>query len=372
MSHASLLVITDEKPSEQALAPLLQPWHEFECTGDDDQYVQDIDKTEEYRKNWLEHTSTMVRVEDGLLVDAYEDRFYRDPTPEETATIRPSGMGFGHGVSWASKDWGDGRGYRAKIRYVPEGCNEVKVPTAQLETFSQFIESWDGLKPVKRGEKPDFAEEHKYGYMLLGPDGNVLKAVRRTNPNKKWDWWTIGGRYSSRLIPKGNPSARLDICRRGDLDLDAMKEYQVAKRQEWAQGCVKKAEATMADLDIACRVKHHIDAAWQALPEPRPRGQEFHAWVEAGGGDWPIYAKLSRPNWELPEPAPNQSVFDWIEAAPPLTAWAVMMDNQWFEKGKMGWWGMSSDDKANWEDHFSDLFALICEDQWLAVVDYHI
>jgi hypothetical protein len=30
----------------------LQPFHEFECTGENDQYVQDIDKTEEARKNY--------------------------------------------------------------------------------------------------------------------------------------------------------------------------------------------------------------------------------------------------------------------------------------------------------------------------------
>lgn len=108
------------------------------------------------------------------------------------------------------------------------------------------------------------------------------------------------------------------------------------------------------------------------LPEPKPRGQEYSAWLEAQGGDHPVLAAFNRACFDLPEPASNQSLAEWIEAAPPISSWAVVMDGQWFEKGAMGWFGMSSDNKANWEDHFNDLFGLIRDDQWVAVVDCHI
>ena len=52
MSHFSVVVITSHKPDEDVLAPILQPWHEFECTGIDDQYVQDVDILEEARMEY--------------------------------------------------------------------------------------------------------------------------------------------------------------------------------------------------------------------------------------------------------------------------------------------------------------------------------
>jgi hypothetical protein len=45
MSHFVVLVI-GEDPTAQ-----LAPFHEFECTGQDDQFVQTLDRTEEVRKD---------------------------------------------------------------------------------------------------------------------------------------------------------------------------------------------------------------------------------------------------------------------------------------------------------------------------------
>lgn len=373
MSHASCLVITDNPPTDALLNRVLQPWHEFKCTGVDDQYVKDVDETAEARSTFDADTSRMVRVEDGLLVSAYDDRFYRDPTDEERAKIGSlAGTGFSGGISFISGDWKDGRGYRTKVHDVPEGCNEVTVPTPTVQTFRDFVTNYYGYELVRHGEKPDLNATHKYGYALLDPDGAIVKVVNRTNPNKKWDWWVVGGRYSERLIPTGDRRARLNSCRRDQIDLDAMRELQVAHRQEWAQECCDKAKLTMIDLDAACRGYHPAHATWLELSEPKPRGQEYYAWLEARGGDSAILAAFNRACWEIPTPGANQSIFDWIEAAPALTSWAVVMDDQWFEKGKMGWWGTSSGDQGDWDEKFDDLFGLVRPEQWLTVVDYHI
>lgn len=55
MSHFSVMVIGPN--IEQQLAP----YHEFECTGTDDQYVQDIDETAEQLEAFKEATKTKVR-----------------------------------------------------------------------------------------------------------------------------------------------------------------------------------------------------------------------------------------------------------------------------------------------------------------------
>lgn len=49
MSHFSVMVRVPAKTPasyiEKAVAKMLQPFHEFECTGVDDEYVQNIDET---------------------------------------------------------------------------------------------------------------------------------------------------------------------------------------------------------------------------------------------------------------------------------------------------------------------------------------
>src|SRR5690606_18805090 len=120
MSHFSLLVVTEKEPTQDLLAARLQPFHEFECTGVDDQYVENVDRTAEARAAFDRETSQMLRAPDGSLHRPYEDRFYRDPTPEEAPKVG-LGTGFGSGLVWTSKDWGDGRGYRAKVQFIPDG-----------------------------------------------------------------------------------------------------------------------------------------------------------------------------------------------------------------------------------------------------------
>ncbi len=88
MSHFAVLVIGEN--AEQQLAP----YHEFECTGVNDQYIQDLDVTQEYRDRFDEAVQRMVRLADGTEISAYDDQCYREPTPEEQKIIGPfSGTG---------------------------------------------------------------------------------------------------------------------------------------------------------------------------------------------------------------------------------------------------------------------------------------
>jgi len=141
MSHFTVAVITPEQPSDDALAAILQPWHEYECTGVDDQYVIDVDVTDEMRADFE--------------------------------------------------------------KYGKEG-----------QTFEDFVPYWSSAEV--RG------------------DG---RCYRYTNPNAKWDWWSIGGRWTGLLKIKAGASGVLghqawcadpaeeghaDQARIADIDLHAM------------------------------------------------------------------------------------------------------------------------------------------------------
>lgn len=47
MSHFTVAVFTNENKSVEEL---LAPFHEFECTGINDEYVQDVDITEDVKQ----------------------------------------------------------------------------------------------------------------------------------------------------------------------------------------------------------------------------------------------------------------------------------------------------------------------------------
>ena len=70
MSHFTVLVIGDE-PEVQ-----LQPYHEFECTGTSDQYVQNVNKTDEAREEYEASTTNLVRLSDGREISKYDSQFY--------------------------------------------------------------------------------------------------------------------------------------------------------------------------------------------------------------------------------------------------------------------------------------------------------
>lgn len=204
MSHFAVLVIGEDVEGQ------LAPYHEFECTGQNDEFVQDLNITEEARKEFEGDTTDRLRCPEGVLHYPYEDRFYRDPTPEEVKTIGPfAGSGGGGGIMWASKDWGDGLGYRTKVYERPAGFEAVGIPTRELKTFAEFVADYHGYSAVAFGATPDIEGPHKYGYYRTDSDGAVVEVVNRTNPNAKWDWYVTGGRWTGFWILKHGASGEV-------------------------------------------------------------------------------------------------------------------------------------------------------------------
>ena len=352
MSHFSVLVFTKGCPSQEQLSDILMPWHEFECTGHDNQYVQDIDKTDEAREEY-----------------------------------------------------------------------ESRVPTKDHETFAEWAHGWYGSPIIKQGET--VGEDCKYGYILTNGDGDVLKIIDRTNPNAKWDWWQIGGRYANKFSMKNplddprnwetctlcggtgkrtddignaqrmiNPEYGCNGCegtgksekwpsrwvtegdqvRLVDLDYDGLKEKAVKQREDWVRDIIKKSECTREDVALACALDRKAHAEWLTLAEPKPRGPEYTKWLEAKGGDYPTLVNVKRRVWDLPTIAEGQTLDAWVKAAPPITAFAVVKDGKWYDRGDMGWWGCVSNEKDEheWEREVAKLMSVYESDDWVTCVDCHI
>lgn len=388
MSHFSVLVVSDEFPSSEVLTKLLQPYHEFECTGIDDQYVQDIDITHEAKEDYEKGTQRKLRDSEGGLHCPYEETYYRDPTEEEAKLIG-FGSGWGNGIAWQSKDWGDGKGYRAKVQYIPDDLEEVELPNSECVSFDDWLKGYYGYithdtNDLDKAEGVKWTESDKYGYALT--DGEAYRVIKRTNPNKKWDYWRVGGRYTGLLQAKNwleavqsEPSYEWkyekdfpvgkDVCQVCNLDFDAMKQKSIKKRQKWADECCEKAAVNIGDLNIALLQNCTASKEWQAL-EDKPQGEDYYHWLRQNG--YGLLAIVEKNNWEIPDVKLGQSIYEWIADAPALSTFAVLKDGVWYERGQMGWWAVVHNEDDEWDSKFDELIKSLKPEQWLTVVDCHV
>jgi hypothetical protein len=205
MSHFTVLVVGEDV--EKALAP----FHEFECTGEDYEYIQEVDQTEEARKEFAKDTTTRYKDPDGNLHNPFtpagnwDNKFWRELTPEEEARYGGKGGFFQDhddnpehgGLRLYSCDWHDGKPYHTKAFAWPsDGWSEIEVLKSTVETFAEFCADYYCHDIVPFGTEPDFVDDHKYGYTLVDENGEVTATIDRTNPNAKWDWYQVGGRWN--------------------------------------------------------------------------------------------------------------------------------------------------------------------------------
>lgn len=321
MSHFSVLVVTDDT-GEDALRKALQPWHEYECTGVDDEYVVDVDVTDKLMKEW-NATAKAIRLADGTIKDRYDEAFWVKVLGESVFDSK--------------------REFR-----LPEGAVEIELPRSELaaaegKTRAAFAEEYGGWKER---------------------DGRFYD---RTNPNKKWDWWVVGGRYSGRLTLKNGTT--VDHARWGDLDF-SHREKTLIERGEKLWAIYAEAVGDFAELPKPWpefwRVfgDRNIEAAREAyntlpvIARILERRRELDIWiddpVEEFGTDRDAYLKKC--------------------AAYARSTYAIVKDGTWNERGEMGWFGMSYNEKSitDWAEAYEKITASIRPDQFVTMVDCHI
>ena len=393
MSHFSVLVVGPDPEGQ------LQPYHEFECTGEDDEYVQSIDVTAKDRKDYEGHTEERYMSPEGELHSPLDDQFFNDPSEEEVRKVLPFGSGWSGGKFWMSKDWGDGRGYRPRFKSIPEGWKSVRLKAEEMQSFADFINDWRGAPTVKAGNQPDLEGIHKYGYVLLDEAGEVLKSVDRTNPNKKWDWYQVGGRYNGRYRLKSTVVAELEAAgqsRVGRPGIQKMDEDYEHPGVDRADVCLKRevdVDGMMADARaeafVAWTTHHELVAGLPAI-ELFSEVEERLGWREDGSGpsiEAVREAYHAQPGIKRVKESKFLISDDYLAnmrlpleeyqeqcARNALTTFAYIKDGEWHERGDMGWWGIVTDEKSreSWADEFWQMWSLLPDDALLTVVDCHI
>lgn len=281
MSHFNVLVIGNNP--EKALAP----YHEFECTGINDAYIQEVDISEEIRGD-IEGQGS---IEEAVIYNLGDDSIVSDES------------------------------------------------------------------------ELDLNDQHKFGYAVVR-NGELIKAVRRTNPNKKWDWYVLGGRWDGFFLHKNG--MRVNVLRKDELDfagmvsdkaIQAKREYEsfssAISGHEFPRTWSSVREEFNNDGIEKAREFYHAQPALKAL---RDRGIDriFGCVVEYFGN--------------------NEQDFVIRQANSVLSAYSIIHENTWIAKGEMGWFGMSDDNltQEEWNDKVSELITSLSDDTLLSLFDCHI
>jgi hypothetical protein len=287
MSHFSVIVIGNDIEQQ------LQPYHEFECTGDNDQYVIDVDKTEEVQEQ-----------------------------------IAQSGL--------------------------QEGLQYFGLDDKQVSDESEV----------------DREGAHKYGHAVVR-DGKLIKAVDRTNPNAKWDYWIVGGRWTKYFIL--SDGTEVDQAIRGEIDFQAMRQFEADR----ARARYLKFHSIVGDVPRP-KTFDAIQKHYMVNGQVDRESACNEYWSQPATKAIQAYRSDHEFSWMSTDEM--QRMFDGIEVyvdaarRSAISPYAIVKDGRWFAKGEMGWFGCSADkgEQADWDREVDALLDALPSDTLLTIVDCHI
>lgn len=322
MSHFSVIVIGDVNDIDAQMAPYAE--QDFE-----EQYGVFNDTEDENLEEYQNKDVDIVVLSDGSLFSKYDHKFRHFDSQ------------------------------RLSSDYVyPEDSVIRKGKFSELyPTFEDYMSDWHGMK--SRDE-----ETGRYGYWH--------------NPNAKWDWYSIGGRWTGYFKPKdgtegdlGRPGAFgnkpldgwVDSLRLCDIDFDAMKAHAVKEANE----AYDKLEAVLKGRPLpswnVIREKHgeNIDLARAEYHGMKVVQELNDAQIWAMGD---LVEVFGHSREEYVERCKNRVAVPY----------AVVKDGQWYEKGRMGWFGVSHGDmnEDDWNKQFWNMLGTLDPETTLTLVDCHI
>ena len=337
MSHFTVAVFTDDAEAkgqdiESQVSEALAPFQENNMCDCPSEYLAFEDCTDEVKESWEDDMDTFYKIGDLCLTafDARQadvkDTFFREVSQEEYDAAEVDGHG--KHTTWR------GLGSDQLYFILQPGVEVIEKSTSdRFEDMDDFANRYHGYSK----------HEDKYGYW--------------ENPNAKWDWWSIGGRWQG--ILRAKPDAK-GVTVSGDLGL-------MTERNEDA---LKVSSCLIADLDTAGMVKDEQEQRRETWRQRWPVLEK--ALTEAADND-EREALIKRNSWWYNDEA-NED--EYAASARPFGTYALLYDGQWGQKGEMGWWCISTDEisEDDWQAQFDTVLkeAAKTPTMRVTIVDCHI
>lgn len=336
MSHYSVCVVI---PQDRVMAPvgfrsidaclesILAPFNEQPET---DQYLEFVDRTEDARKDYEKDTIDLIEFPDGSYCSVHDGRFTNRFTVSE---------GIIYELIRTEKNV---EKVRSPETYTMKLLTEH--PIAQWYTFEEYCQEYRSYVKNAAGQ---------WGY--------------KTNPNAKWDWYSIGGRFRGEfLVNEDNEECLLAV-------VDDMDELNLP------EGCELANAARKRDICWDKAKQLRIKAAEESY------AQHVKAFETGDTSELGFFAKISDEGihgWgtmryikgeTLEEFKARKGVSDSDQYAYDVYAF-LDANGEWHSSGDMGWFGISSNDKPErtWKDELQALMAQVNDDDFIVLVDCHI
>ena len=198
------------------------------------------------------------------------------------------------------------------------------------------------------------------------------------NPKSQWDWYSIGGRWTGLFDPKYKPEEdpqNMEVCDlcKGTGDRSGWVIYH-----KEATGAVVDIPALLGELRMTKRPWRERDLRRAGITRGFADAQAEHCNGCNGCNGKGIRTSFPTQWAEfkgdvMPVDAVNKLVQAGIKEVFPYAV--ITPDGEWHQRGKMGWFGMSSDEmtKEQWHEEVKKIFRKHAEGDYLAVVvDCHI
>lgn len=283
-------------------------------------------------------------------------------------------------------------------------------PEGQLEPFDEGLQT----EPVQQGEvtedeKQRFLDyyKNKQGitgltfdelYVRYGDDwnGNSYKLAEdgkwyeytTYNPNSKWDWYSLGGRWSGffKMKPEINPTTGRpgvfgnspeesygDQALKSEIDFEGMKYDAGEKARAYHKKVMKAFGGVLPVLDIKWKDLIEDESgtsdmdAKRAKYHDQPGMKKVKAIVDINREELGYFFDI-----EEFEPDEEKHVQDAKDRA--LSTYAVLNNGEWIGKGEMGWFGISSGDmdQSEWNKKVTEMVDALPDDTLLSMYDCHI
>lgn len=333
MSHFSVLVRIPARAEEAELEAwvesALAPYDENpdEDADDPKKYFSFVDDEDEYRKKYENDKTTRIRLADGALVSDYDKQF-RNP---EYSPFK----------------------FDAKVEeYIYPGDSvKLELPLKEVfATFEQYMDEYCGYKERD-------ARHRRYGHW--------------SNPDAKWDWWEIGGRFQNRLRVKGS-EAGVNYCRGSSLDLERYaKENQTKIREFFEKYEQLSSGAETTEPFEGTRETGLKVGLIDCVDQSQLTGNEWRK------NEWPANPANPRtePRYDVFK-EPNDASKKAVEALySGIGGWAVLGADGWKQCGNMGWWGMSDANESSVVKFAAEREAWLQSgdpEDWIVIVDCHV
>lgn len=308
MSHFSILVVGNVDYN-------MAPFHEFECTGRDDEFIQSIDVTKEKREDF-----------EKAIREQKEN-------PDQ--------------------------------KYGYKGS-----------TFKEYLEDYCGYNFAKSQSELDLEEKHKYNYFypVAGTKDDFI-VIRRTNPNSFYDYYMEG--YKGLKLKDGtmtNHAFKKDIdfdAIFAERDKEARNTY---RKVIGALGYVPSLEHTWASL-----VDEFAPKEGKEPTMTRDKAEEIYGEQKAAKDFDALFKanKLDRIEigiWcNVDEFCMSEEEYVKSQHIHCLT-FGYVVNREYHSNGDMGWWAIVSNEKDPnaWDEEYKKFLDSLPDDAELSILDCHV